>query len=308
MSDLKSSEPPSRARLVLGLGVAVLAVSSAALWIRMAHAGPVTISFWRLAWASVLLGPVTVPAARDALPTLRRGDLWRLPLAGLCLALHFALWIASLAPASPYATSVAASASLVALHPVLVALVGAKVTGQHVPKSAMVGIALALVGAAVIAAGDASGGHHRAVGDLLAVLGAVAGAGYFLLGASLRARVSLRAYMGPVYGAAAVCLGLMAWLVGERLWVPWREHGLFVAMAVGPMIVGHGLLNWALGYLPAWAVSAVILAEPFASAVLVFAVLRERPPAAAVLGAATVVLGLVLVLRADARRAAGGAA
>jgi drug/metabolite transporter (DMT)-like permease len=63
------------------------------------------------------------------------------------------------------------------------------------------------------------------------------------------------------------------------------------------MIVGHGLLNWALGYLPAWAVSAVILAEPIGSALLVLVVLGEVPPVSAGVGALAVVAGLGLALR-----------
>jgi drug/metabolite transporter (DMT)-like permease len=273
--------PPTRAALLGALGLAVVAVSSAALWIRMSHAGPLAVSFWRLVWASVALSPWTVRAALRTLPAQPRAVHRDLGLAGLCLALHFALWIASLAPSSPYATSVAASASLVALHPVLVALGAPWIAQRPVPSGARAGIAVALLGAAVIALGDAGRGRHHLAGDALAFGGAIAGAGYFLLGAKLRKTLGLAAYLGPVYGVAALCLGAMALAAGDPLWLPMREHALFAALAAGPMIVGHGLLNWALGYLPAWAVSAVILAEPIGSALLVLVVLGEVPPVSA---------------------------
>ncbi len=300
-----SPAPPSRGALLGALGVAVVAVSSAALWIRMSHAGPLALSFWRLAWASLALSPWTLRAALRELPRQPPGVLRDLGLAGVCLALHFALWIASLAPASPYATSVAASAALVALHPVLVALGAPWIAERPVPRGARWGIAVALGGAAVIALGDIGRGRHHLAGDALAFGGAVAGAGYFLLGGKVRKSLGLAAYLGPVYAVAGLALGAMALAAGDPLTLPAREHGLFVALALGPMVLGHGLLNWALGYLPAWAVSAVILAEPIGSAALVLGVLGEVPPASAAVGALGVVAGLGLALRGARGDAAG---
>ncbi len=291
---------PTAARLVGALAAALVAVSSAALWIRMAHAGPLAISFYRLVYATALLAPFAWGAARRELPAVPRRDRWLIAGAGVALALHFAAWIASLAPSSPVATSLAASATLVAIHPALVAAATPWITGGPFPRRAVPGIALALVGSAVIAWGDRRG-HHRLTGDLLAFLGAVAGAAYFVLGGRLRRSLGLMAYVLPVYGIAAVTLGLLALVTGESLRVsdP-REHALFLVLAVGPMILGHTLLNWALRYLPAWAVATTILAEPVASTALVFLVLRDVPPVTAVAGALLVLSGLGVI--AGARR------
>ena len=145
-------------------------------------------------------------------------------------------------------------------------------------------------------AAEETGGHHQLAGDALAALGAVAGAGYFLAGARARRTLSLLAYVGPVYAIAAVLLALLAVAAHAPLMVTSpREHALFVGMALGPMLLGHTLLNWALRYVPAWVVSAAILAEPVASVVLVGVVLREAPPAAAVMGAMLVLAGLGLI-------------
>lgn len=288
---------PTAARLVGALAAALVAVSSAALWIRMAHAGPLAISFYRLVYATALLSPFALGAARRELPAVPRRDRWLIVGAGVALALHFAAWIASLAPSSPVATSVAASATLVAIHPALVAAATPWITGGPFPRRAVPGIALALLGSAVIAWGDRRG-HHRLTGDLLAFLGAIAGAAYFVLGGRLRRSLGLMAYVLPVYGIAAVSLGLLALVTGESLRVsdP-REHLLFLVLAVGPMILGHTLLNWALRYLPAWAVATTILAEPVASTALVFVVLRDVPPVTAVVGALLVLSGLGVIAR-----------
>lgn len=90
--------------------------------------------------------------------------------------------------------------------------------GQTVPRRARWGIGFSLLGAAIIALGDASSqGRNALIGDLLALLGAAGGAGYFLLGARLRATLSLRAYLLPVYATAALTLGLLAVLSGSAL-------------------------------------------------------------------------------------------
>ncbi len=298
------SDPrPSALRTAVALAAALLAVSSAALWIRLSHAGPLTISFYRLVYATALLAPFAWRPLRAEWPPLPRRARGLAVASGVALALHFAAWIASLAPASPFATSVAASATLVAVHPCLVALASPWVSGHRVPRGAALGIALTLAGSAVIAWGDRGRGSHRLVGDLLAFLGAVAGAGYFTLGGWLRQRLGLMAYVLPVYATAAVTLGGLALAVGEPLAVASpREHAIFLALAVGPMIVGHTLLNWALRHLPAWVVSTTILAEPVASTALVFVALGERPPAAALVGAAAVLAGLLAVARGGAAR------
>lgn len=294
---------PSPASLALALGIAITAISSAALLIRSSGADAVTIALWRLGYATAILAPSSLGPARRELRALPARERWLLAASGLVLAVHFAAWIASFARSSRWATSVAASSTLVVLHPALVALATPWLFGQAVPRRARWGIGLSLLGAAVIALGDAaSQGRNALVGDLLALLGAAGGAGYFLLGSRLRATLSLRAYLLPVYAAATVCLALIGALSGSALWVPSAtEHAIFVALAVGPMVIGHGLLNWSLRYVPAWAVSASILAEPLAASALVLAVRGEVPPWSAVAGALPVLAGLVLIAGAAKR-------
>lgn len=298
---------PRPGALTLALVIAVTAISSAALLVRTSESDAVTIALWRLGYATLLLAPSAWAPARRELPALSRRQRWMLAASGFVLAVHFAAWIASFARSSRWATSVAASSTLVVLHPALVALATPWLFGESVPRRAKQGIALSLLGAAIITFGDASsGGRSALVGDLLALVGAAGGAAYFLLGSRLRATLSLRAYLLPVYAAAALTLALLAAASGSSLWVSApREHALFFALAVGPMVIGHGLLNWSLRYVPAWAVSASILAEPVAASALVLGVRGETPPWNAVLGALPVLVGLVLIAGAAKKREAG---
>jgi hypothetical protein len=83
----------------LGLGVAVLAISSAAPVTRLAAPlGPEVIACLRVSVSALVLAILTHRASARALRVLagsRRDALWTI-LAGLCLAAHFGAWIASL--------------------------------------------------------------------------------------------------------------------------------------------------------------------------------------------------------------------
>jgi drug/metabolite transporter (DMT)-like permease len=71
-------------------------------------------------------------------------------------------------------------------------------------------------------------------------------------------------------------------------------------LAVGPQIVGHSSLNWALRYLSPTFVTASVLGEPVGSAILAYLVLRERPSTTEILGSAVVLGGILLCTRAEA--------
>ena len=84
----------TRYHLVLALGV--VSVSFAAVFIRLADAPPLVIAAYRLCLASLLIDPVTWIHSRDELRRLTSRDILLALLSGVFLALHFALWIASL--------------------------------------------------------------------------------------------------------------------------------------------------------------------------------------------------------------------
>jgi len=114
------SPPPRRLTLIPGLGVGVLASSTAAIFILFAqHAGApsIVIAAYRLTIASLILAPLALTRYRSELGGLRRSQWVLVLLSGTFLAVHFASWITSL----EY-TSVASSVVLVSTTPLWVAL------------------------------------------------------------------------------------------------------------------------------------------------------------------------------------------
>lgn len=274
-----------KGKVIVGLAVAVLAISWGAPLARMAEAAPLAVAMWRLSFAALFLTP-WVFWRHWPLPEGSRHGLW----AGLFLALHFGLWIPSL-----FLTSVAASVVLVTTQPLWVLLLQGRVLGRRASGRNLASFALAFAGVVLIARGDMQLSLRALAGDLMALAGAVAMACYLLVGTKLRSRLPLPAYLWVVNGSAAVLLwvavlagGVSPWPETPATWWP------LVGMALGPTLVGHTLLNWALAHLPTYQVNLTVLLEPALASFWVWLFLGEAPPLHVVPGAVLVVGALVL--------------
>lgn len=296
--------PRSPTRLHAGLAAGVLAVSWAAILVRLADAAPLAIATWRMALAGAATAAFALTRRRAELGALGARSRALLLGAGLALSVHFATWIASLR-----LTSVASSVSLVTTVPVWVALLSRAFMGERPSARAAAGIALAVAGGATMAGGDVSLGPTALLGDLLALAGAVAAAVYFVLGRRVRAGLSLGAYVGVVYPVAAAGLVALALAFGAPLrGYGARTWGALALLAVVPQLIGHSLLNWSLRWLSGTFVAIAILAEPVVSVLLAIPVLGERPSATQILGGAVLLAGVALSASAEPARAAGAAA
>ncbi len=300
----------------LAIGIAILAVSTASILIRLAQqdAPSITIAALRLSLATLVLAPIVVSRNRAELAALTRQQLALALVSGLFLAVHFATWITSL-----QYTSVTSSVVLVSTGPLWVALLSPLVLRERLGAAAVAGLALALIGGILIAASDScslQGGFHctgfgatpqgnSLWGNSLALLGAWTVSGYLLIGRRLRATVSLTTYIFITYGCAAV--GLLVAAISTHslvLDLPGRTYVWIVLLALVPQLIGHSTYNWALRYLPAAAVAVTTLGEPVGAAVLAFFILRERPGALVLVGAVLILAGIY----AAARSAPGASA
>lgn len=300
----------------LVLGAALVGISFAAPLIRLSAADPLVIAAWRLGFSMGIVAiALVLTGSWRAWRGLAPGDLRLAAAAGLLLALHFWSWNASLRH-----TSVAASVALVNLQPVIIAIVSARWLGEPASTRQWSGITLAVLGALLVGVADApggiaglpaaftggpagadGGGRSRALfGDALACVGAVTAALYYLIGRRLRQSLALWPYVGLVYGAAFVGCLLLALVTGAPLTPqPPRELAIFAGLALGPMLLGHTGMNWALGHLPAYVVNLTVLGEPVGATVLaaILPGIGEVPGPATVAGGALILGGVLLAAR-----------
>ena len=302
-----SAAQPDSSRPYFGIGLGLVAVSTASLLIRYAQSEGVpslVIAAYRLSLASLVLAPFAVWRQASELRGFTRRQ-WALVLtSGIFLGAHFAAWISSLAY-----TSVASSVVLVSSSPLFVALIAALALREKLSRVVMAGLVLTLAGAAVVGLSDVCAPAactslytfvqgSAFLGDVLAVLGALALAIYLVAGRALRAKVSLTSYIFTTYATAALVLVLV--VSAARLPVagyPARSYLWLSLLALVPQLVGHSSFNWALKYLPATFVSVTILGEPAGSIVLAALLLREVPGFVELGGSLLILAGILLASR-----------
>lgn len=296
---------PPRWLACLVLGIAVLIVSSAAIFIRFAQADGVSsmaIAAWRLSIAALVLTPVALLRHRTEIAVMP-ARTWVLgAVSGLFLAMHFASWISSLAY-----TSIASSLALVSTNPVWIALASWLLFRERLAWSLLMGIAAAVGGSVLIFASDADGGRavsatagNPLLGNALAVLGSLTVCGYLLIGRRLRAAVSLLPYVWLVYTSAAVFLMASSFVIGVPLGgfsqVGWA---CLLALALGPQLLGHSAFNWALGHVSATFIAIVILGEPIGSALLAWLIFGEQFAPLQLAGFTLLLTGIFLASRGE---------
>jgi len=290
-----------KARFFL-LVVAVVVASWSGPLVRLASdAPPVAIAFWRTALASSVLLPMALATKRQEFAALPTKDLPLLGGAGVFLAIHFATWIASIG-----LTSLASSVLLVTSTPIWVAL-AARVLGERLTPRAWGGIVLAMLGGAVVAlapraAQDGSGDAFS--GNLLALAGAVSIAGYLLIGRRLRPALSLLGYVSIVYGVCAVILLVVALVSGTALTgFSAKTWLVLVAIAAGPQLTAHTILNFLLRDLEAWKVATATLGEPIGASIIAVLLFSEIPGPLVVPGGLLLLAGIWISLTARKKTA-----
>jgi drug/metabolite transporter (DMT)-like permease len=268
----------------------VVAISCAAVLVRLAGAPPLFVAAGRLVIASVVLLPLCLVSARREFIALFR-QRWRpVVLAGTLLAAHFALWIASLSY-----TTVASSVVLVTTTPFIVALASYFLFGERLRRATFAGMGICLAGAALIGYAGWRQGGAALSGNALAFLAALAISGYLLVGRRLRRTANLLPYSTAVFSVAGALLALALVATGTGCsGYPSRTYAAVLALALVPQLVGHMSLNWALRFLPATMVTVAVLGEPVGASVLAVVVLHETPALPEVAGAALILAGIAL--------------
>ncbi len=281
---------PSTAGVYAVLAVALLAVSGAAIFVRLADAPSTVVALYRMAIASLLLAPMTFKALRSR--ALRGRTLAMTAGAGFLLALHFVSWFTSLS-----LTSVVVSVTLLATSPLWAALLAWLLEGRAPRPLVLAGAATAVVGAAIMTVGEVS--QSSLLGNALALLGAVAIAGYLHLGSAVqRAGVGVGAYVGSAYSFAALSLLPLPYLLGLSYLDYQPATILWMALlALVPQLIGHTGLNFAATRLTTTVVATATLVEPLGAGILALLIFGETPGTLTLLGGLVVIAGLVVALR-----------
>ena len=281
--------------------IGILAVSTSSILIRLANgsanSGGLGFSLVLAASRLTLSALILLPAwSKIQWNMLQPGARRYAAAAGLCLALHFALWITSLSY-----TSIAASTALVTTNPVWVALLSRFWFGEKLSKLSVAGIAVALGGTIAIALGSAGGsgdGSSVMLGNFLALTGSWAVSLYLLCGREAQRRgLGIGGYVAIAYTVAAIVL-LPLPLVFQTSYTGYPHIVYFYILltAALPQLVGHTILNWAVVRISPTLVSLAILFEPVGASCLAYLVFGEVPGPMVLVGAGVLLFGVAIAI------------
>lgn len=279
------------------LGLSLLGISFAGPLVKLSHSEPLAIAAWRLFFSLlVVLGFLLWTGEWKEWRRAAPADLVLAGLAGIFLALHFWAWNASI-----QLTTIAASVTLVSMQPAFVIGISIVFLRELPNRVQLIGILAALAGAMIIALPSILSSDDVArnalSGNLLAISAAATAAVYYTIGRRVRASLGIWAYVGIVYFTCLVALLVFAAMRGVELYpMAGREYAIFAGLAIGPMLLGHTGMNWALRFMPAYVVNLLVLGEPI-GATLIGALLpgiSQIPSVFTVVGGVIVLAGVII--------------
>jgi drug/metabolite transporter (DMT)-like permease len=287
--------PGSRALTLAILSiVALISISSASILIKATTSPPSIVSFWRLFISVLILLFYSIITNRLGLiaRSMERNLLLTV-LSGFFLAIHFYSWIWSLR-----LLPVIVSTTLVDLHPVFTGILSHAILKERLEKKQWVLIIISLSGGLLASYREPSSlAGEWVLGSILSIIGALAASGYFVIGRIVRKSAGLYEYVIPTYLWSSVFLAVISILEGRYnlLTTDLREFALFVAIAIGPMIGGHTVLNYMLRYVEAPIVSTIAVLEPVGAGILAYIFLGELVEPINILGISLAVSGIVIL-------------
>ncbi|MFH7829514.1 DMT family transporter [Bacillus luti] len=272
----------------------VFALSTSAIFVKLAAAPAVIIAFYRLLFAAIILLPFLIcnKNNRNELKTLTKKQ-WRFGfISGLFLAAHYVLWFESLRY-----TSVASSTVIVTLQPLFSMIGGYFLFKERFTKGAVLGCFIAISGSIFIGWQDFQISGEALYGDILAFIAAGIITAYFFISQHVRKDLSLIPYSVISYGSSACFLGIFAYMQQESFFHYSTQTWLsFIGLAFIATILGQTIFNWLLKWMSTTVISMSILGETIGTCILAYFILNETISLQQSLGISLIFIGLALFL------------
>lgn len=284
---------PWRAYVALAVGIVCIALS--AIWVKWAGVPGPTSAFYRVAIAAAVLVPAWLVRRRasSARSGSSRTAIWLALLGGVFFALDLLLWNTSI-----LLTSAANSTLLANNAPLWVGLGSLFIFRERLSRLFWWGMALSLVGVALILGGDILRHPNLGLGDLLAITAGMFYAAYLLTTQRARAELDTLSFMtiGIVVSVAvtlAMCFVFSTPLAGfsGASWLSLLGLGLVSHLG------GWLAINYALGHIRASVASVSLLGQPVLTALFSIPLLGEGLSIEQIAGGALVLVGVWVVNR-----------
>lgn len=255
---------------------------------------PMTLAALRTVFAVLILLPFWYPK-RKTLRELKAGgvNVRLMMLSGFFLGLHLTLFIASL-----HYTSVASATILVTMHPAMMIVAESILFKKRFRSVIWIGVLLACLGSVLLGYADqtqVNAFENSTLGNTFAFMAAVIFVFYFLIGGKIRKNAEWIDYVFHVYlHAAIICLVLTFVWVGGWPYLSLTAVLIGLALAVGPTIIGHGSLNYAVKFISPTLLATFVLSEVVIAAIAAYYLFDELPTLLAMIAMAIIMAGVIL--------------
>lgn len=250
------------------------------------------IVFWRM----VLGVPMMLFMAQQFGSGINRRVLRLSALPGILFSLSFITGFASVKM-----TSIANATLVTNLQPVLVLLVAPKLFGERLRKSQLGLGAVSMAGVLIVVLAAASTSGAKWTGDVMAAVNVTIWTAYFLIAKQRRVDgVDSWSFLAGVFvWASVVVLPFGAIASNDLGAMTAKDWWCVIGMALGPGIVGHGLMTWSQSHLDVTLASILGLLSPVISTALAWVVFGESLTALQMVGAAIVIWSLAALVRSQ---------
>jgi len=277
---------------VLALLAGAIAVGASAVFVRLSELGALPSAFYRpflavpVIWIWLRLRPSAGGHRRPA--TL--SDFSRLFLAGAFFAGDLAFWHLSL-----HHTTVANATLFANAAPVFVLLAHWLIFHRRVDPVLLLGMGLAMAGAACLVGGSLTLAPANLLGDFYGVVTALFLAGFLIAVERLHDDFGAGTIMLWTSTGTATVLLPVALLADEPM-IAVTVHGwiMLLGLAVVSHAAGQGLVVYALAHLPATLAATGLLFEPVAAAFMAAILLAEPISTWQAVGGAIILWGLFI--------------
>ena len=295
--------PPARFNALpfAALLAGAVAIGFAGILVRLSDVNPLASAFWRMGLAAPLLWLWALAVGRQDRAAGRSTAFTpALVLAGVYFAGDMALWHLSL-----HFTTVSNATLLSNFAPVFIALWMWLAWGRRFERVFVVGMLVALIGAVLLvapnasrASGGGSAGSQKFLGDALGLGSAVFYAAYQLTIKEARSRYStarLMAWSTTVTGLALLPFALLA----PGPFMPLHAVGWLplLGLALLAQIGGQTVIAYASAHLPASLSSVSLLLQPLTAAIAAWLLFSEAIAPLQMLGGALLLWGIYLSKR-----------
>ena len=246
-------------RIYILLFLSMFAVSTSPLIARyLNHLSPITISFWRMFIASIIL--LLYGYYQNNYKSIAHNNRIKVMMAGFLLGIHFALFYGAIA----LMPNNIANATVFGTMAPLFALFIEFYFGRKISKKLIIGLTIVLFGSATMFIYDFSFDNNLTLGNLLAISCSLCFACVFIISDQVRQTENSFIFSKNIFIYASITLFIIGLFFNVSfLNISASDFIFLLFLGIVPTIVGHSVLYYLVKYLQPTIVASIPLGEPF---------------------------------------------